>query len=837
MPPESIESQTENLLAQMSLEEKVALCHANSPFRSNGCPRLGISDLVYSDGPHGVRAEVAGDWSQVPDADDAITYFPVGIALGATWNRKLAYEFGQALGAEARARGKDVILGPGVNIVRTPLNGRNFEYLGEDPFHVADTATAAIQGIQENDVAACIKHFALNNQELDRMKVDVLCADRPLRELYLPAFEKGVKEGEVLTVMGAYNKFRGQHCCHHDLLLQKILKKEWGFPGLVVSDWGGVHDAEEAARNGLDVEMGGNLKELFLDQPFLQGLREGHYEEALVDDKVRRILRVMLTIGKDQTGRQAGARNTPRHQKIARQMAAESFVLLQNEKGFLPLNERKIKTLAVIGENATLRHARGGGSSGIKAQYEITPLEGLQELLGDQVEIIHAKGYPSLPGNFSPIPTDLLEAPDVAGIGGWRKELYASRGPQGDPVTVETVPEVSFAAKSPPPVDRPIGQWCIVWKGRIKVPERETVEWVINGWDNWFVRIDGEPLASVWNLTAPGMKRETFTLEAHRTYEVSVTFTPRTEGASLQFGWCRCGKETIASPNEGMDTKGEALKAASRADAVLFIGGTTHMQDVEAMDRPDYDLPGGQNELLEELVTTNPNLTVVLLGGSAVRLPWQKKVPAIVQGWYPGSEGGRALADLIFGRICPSGKLPFSWPAVLEECAAHARDAYRDEQVDYREGLFTGYRWHDLPDSPKPLFPFGHGLSYTRFTLTDPCWETSPNEDQPGKVKVTVQNTGEIAGAEVVQWYVAPTNPPVPRPVKELKGFAKVFLQPGESRQITLPLQWRDLSFWDDQKDCWVVASGDYQILLGTCSDHCPLKLTLEGVASKKLFS
>ncbi|MCC5789164.1 MAG: glycoside hydrolase family 3 C-terminal domain-containing protein [Opitutales bacterium] len=833
MPPESIESQAESLLAQMSLEEKVAFCHANSPFCSNGCPRLGISDFVYSDGPHGVRAEVAGDWSLVRDADDAITYFPVGIALGATWNKQLAHEFGQALGAEARARGKDVILGPGVNIVRTPLNGRNFEYIGEDPFHVANTATAAIQGIQENDVAACIKHFALNNQELDRMKVDVLCADRPLREIYLPAFEKGVKEGKVLTVMGAYNKFRGQHCCHHELLLQKILKQEWGFPGLVVSDWGGVHDGEEAARNGLDVEMGGKINNLFLDQPFLQGLRDGTYPEALLDEKVRRILRVMLTIGKDQHERQTGVKNTARHQKIARQMATEAFVLLQNEKNFLPLQEKKIKTLAVIGENATLRHASGGGSSGIKAQYEITPLEGLQEILGDQVEIIHAKGYPSLPGNFTPIPTDLLEAPDVAGIGGWRKEIYAARSPQGEPVSVETVPEVSFPANSPPPIDRPVGQWSIMWKGRIKVPESETVEWVIYGWDNWFVRIDGEPLASVWNLTAPGLKKETFTLEANRTYEISIALNPRTEGASLQFGWCRSAEKTTVSSTEDTDQTSEALEAARRADAVLFFGGTTHMQDVEAMDRPNFDLPGGQNELLDELVSVNPNLAVVLLGGSAVRLPWQKKVPAIVQGWYPGSEGGRALADLLFGRTCPSGKLPFSWPAELDHCAAHAKDAYRDEQVDYREGLFTGYRWHDLPDSPKPLFPFGYGLSYTRFTLKDPSLETPTGEDQPGKVKVTVQNTGDIAGAEVVQMYVAPQNPPVPRPGKELKGFAKVFLQPGESRQITLPLQWRDLSYWDDQKNGWTVAPGTYQILLGNRSDHCPLELTLKDIPAR----
>ena len=823
-----LKEKIDQIISQLTLEEKVAFCHANSPFRSGGCERLGISDMEYSDGPHGVRAELNMDWSENREVDSRITYFPVGIALGATWNKNLAYQFGQSLGAEARGRGKDVILGPGVNIVRTPLNGRNFEYLGEDPYHVAHTACETIRGIQKNDVAACIKHFALNNQEKDRHNVDVRCDDRTLREMYLPAFEKAAKEAKVLTVMGAYNRFRGQFCCHHKLLLQKILKDEWGFEGLVVSDWGGVHDSTEAAENGLDVEMGGNIQELHLDRPFLEGLREGRYPESLVDDKVRRILQVAFTIKKDREDRQKGAINTPQHQNVARTMAAESLVLLQNEKSILPLDIKKVKTLAVIGENATMRHGRGGGSSGIKPLYEITPLEGLQELLGDQVEILYAKGYPSLPKNFAPVPTDLLEAPDVSGIGGWSKEVYDNRRATGEPVRVETVPAITFSEESGPPLDRPVGQWSIVWRGKIRVPEAESVEWVIHGWDNWIFRIDGEEVGSVWDLTAPGIKRMPFVLEANRSYEITLFYSPKNENTSLQLGWCRESSQSTAETNDLPDERAEALQVAQKADAVLFFGGTTHMQDVEATDRPGYDLPYQQNDLIAELSAANPNLTVVLTGGSPVRLPWKDQVPAIVQTWYAGCEGGRAIADMLFGRLNPSGKLPVSWPAELEDYAAHAKDAYHANEVEYVEGLFTGYRWHDVADSPKPLFPFGHGLSYTNFSLKNPKIEIPGSGEEVARIGVTIENTGDRPGAEVVQLYLGAENSMAERPLKELKGFSKIFLAPGESQQIFLPLYLRDLSFWNEETHSWTRDIGPFTVWLGNSSSNGPLSLKLE---------
>ncbi len=827
--PEAIECLIEQLLSQMTIEEKVAMCHANSTFCSAGCERLGISEVVMSDGPHGVRAEVSREsWENIADADDAITYLPVGIALGATWNRERAYEFGQVLGAEARSRGKDVILGPGVNIIRTPLCGRNFEYIGEDPCHVGTSAAAIIKGIQENDVAACVKHYALNNQELNRMGVDVICDERTLREIYLPAFETTVKEGGVFTFMGAYNKFRGQHCCHNDYLINKILKQEWGFQGLVVSDWGGVHDTDEAARNGLDIEMGGNMQNLYLAAPFLEGLKNGRYSEALVNDKVRRILRVLFAIGHDHPQRAAGARNTRRHQQIAKQIADEALVLLKNANRFLPLNTPQIKTLAVIGENAEAQHAGGGGSSGIKALYESTPLEALKKLLGDEVRIIHEKGYPCLPSNMEPVPANMLSAPDVSGIGGWWMETYDNRRHEGEPVKSETVPEINVACEKVPLPGLVPGNWSIVWRGRLNAPADETVQWVIHGGDNWLMRINGKMVACAWDLTTPALFFEKYRLEAGKTYEIEVELHPKCPGGSLQVGWLRETAQDSPAAADDNDMQSAALAAAREADAVLFFGGSSHMLDVEGQDRKSYDLPGGQDELIEALAEANPNMAVILFGGSAVRLPWIDKVPALLQVWYPGSEGGNAIADALFGNVCPSGKLPFSWPTELDDYAAHARSAYAADCVEYTEGLFSGYRWHDLENSPAPLFPFGFGLSYTGFELEDAALEQSREDGIVAEIAVTVRNTGKVAGAEVIQLYVSSMNASVPRPVKELKAFEKVFLQPGESRRITLPLTVRDLSYYDGKRACWNAEPGEYKLLLGTSAADIRNRLTLD---------
>ncbi|MFW5751434.1 MAG: glycoside hydrolase family 3 protein, partial [Planctomycetota bacterium] len=395
----AVEVAIDELIAQMTLEEKVGMCHAESAFCSGGVERLGIPPLVMSDGPHGVRQELDPQtWDPVAGADDAVSYLPVGTALAATWNPERARDFGEVLGAEARARGKDVILGPGINIVRTPLCGRNFEYYGEDPHLICQLVVPMITACQEHDVAACVKHYALNNQELDRFHVDVECDERALREIYLPGFAAAVREAGVLTLMGAYNKFRGEHCCHNDYLLNTVLKGEWSFDYLVVSDWGGTHDTGQAARNGLDIEMGGDLNNLHLAGPFRAGLANGTYDTALVDDKVRRILRVMYAVGKfDPADRAAGARNTERHRQLARRIADEAIVLLKNDNAVLPLDPDTIRTLAVIGDNADRTHAQGGGSSAVVAHHEITPLSGLRELLGDAVRIVHVRGYPNAP--------------------------------------------------------------------------------------------------------------------------------------------------------------------------------------------------------------------------------------------------------------------------------------------------------------------------------------------------------------------------------------------------------------------------------------------------------
>ena len=697
-PSRPIEERVEDALQRMTLEEKVAVLHAQSKFSSAGVPRLGIPELWCTDGPHGIRPEVLWDeWDQAGWTNDSCTAFPALTCLAATWNPAMSALYGKSIGEEARYREKDVLLGPGVNIYRTPLNGRNFEYMGEDPYLSSRMVVPYVQEVQKNGVAACVKHYALNNQETRRGDVNVVVDDRALREIYLPAFEAAVKEGGAWSIMGAYNQYRGQHCCHNQYLLNDILKGEWGFDGAVISDWGGVHDTKQAAENGLDLEFGSWTNGLnwgasnaydsyYLARPYLEMLKRGEADMKTLDDKVRRVLRLIFRTAMN-TQKPFGSLNSPEHVAAARQIAGEGMVLLKNDGGVLPLDASAVKRLLVVGENAVKMMTVGGGSSSLKVRHECLPLEGIRAAVGDGCEVVYERGYVG----------------DVTGD---------------------------------------------------------------------------------YNGVSSGQ-------------DLSET---------------RSEEQLIA----------DAVKAAREADAVIFVGGLNKSgyQDCEGLDRQQYGLPYAQDRVIEALAEANPRLAVVIVSGNAVAMPWIDRVPAVVEAWFAGSEAGNALADVLFGKVNPSGKLPFTFPVRLEDNAAHAMGEFPGgDSVRYNESIFVGYRWHDTKQI-RPLFAFGHGLSYTTFEISNvKADRESLNVKGTLHVTADVRNTGDRAGAEVVQLYIGDEESSLPRPVKELKGFEKVTLNPGETRQVTFTVGPEALRYYDDTKGEWVLEPGRFTAFVGAASD------------------
>ena len=717
----NIEERIEDALSRMTLDEKIAVIHAQSKFSSAGIKRLGFPDFWTDDGPHGVRPDVLWDeWEQAGQTNDSCVAFPALSCLAATWNPQMARLYGESLGEEALYRNKAMILGPGVNIYRTPLNGRNFEYMGEDPWLASRMVVPYVQGLQSKGVAACVKHYALNNDEDFRHQVNVIVDDRTLHEIYLPAFRAAVTEGHAWGIMGAYNLYRNQHNCHNDILLNQILKRDWQFDGVVVSDWGGAHNTEEAIKNGLDLEFGtwtdgltmgktNAYDNYYLADAYKRLIREGKYTERELNDKVRRVLRLFFrtTMNKHKG---YGFLCSESHYEVARSIAEEGIVLLKNDKvktkkngaamSLLPLRLDDAKRILVVGENAIKMMTVGGGSSSLKAQFEILPLDGLRKAIGDKVEIDYARGYVG----------DTVQSYNGVTVG---RSLYETR-------------------------------------------------------------------------TADVLRNE-------------------------------------------------AVEKAKGADYVIFFGGLnkSDFQDCEGHDRKQYGLPYGQDELVEALLAVNKKLVFVNISGNAVAMPWMSRVPAIVQGWFLGSETGEALANVLLGIVNPSGKLPFTWSATLNDVPAHRLNAYpgiwrtQHDIIDeeYKEGLFVGYRGVDKFKT-KPLFAFGHGLSYTSFALGKAIADKSEmTREDKISFTLSVTNTGSCAGSEVVQLYVSDVKSSLPRPLKELKAFKKVFLQPGETQNVTLTIDVDALSFYDDSKQNWVAEPGDFVALIGTSSDHLTSKV------------
>lgn len=709
-----IDERIEDALSKMTTKEKVAMLHAQSKFSSAGVPRLGIPEFWTTDGPHGIRPEVLWDeWEQAGWTNDSCFAFPALTCLAATWDLDLSLLYGRSLGQEARYRKKDILLGPGVNIYRTPLNGRNFEYMGEDPFLSSRMVVPYIKGVQENGVAACVKHYALNNQEVNRHTTNVILDDRALYEIYLPAFKAAAQEGDAWAIMGSYNLYKNQHACHNEYLLNNILRGEWGFKGVVVSDWGGVHNTHQAIYNGLDMEFGTWTNGLsagtsnaydnyYLAKPYLDLIHSGQVSTKELDEKVRRILRLAFRTTMN-TNKPFGAFDSPEHSLAGLTIAQNGTVLLKNTGNVLPIQLEKTKKILVVGENAIKMMTVGGGSSSLKARYEILPLEGIKARAGTMADVVYARGY----------------------------------------------------------VGDPTGEYNGV-------------------------------------VTKQDLKED-------RPFEVLLA---------------------------------EAIAAAKEADYVIFIGGLNKSahQDCEDSDRSGLELPYNQDKVISGLAKVNRNLIVVNISGNAVAMPWVNEVPAIVQTWYLGSEAGNAIASVLFGDVNPSGKLPFSFPAKLTDIGAHSIGEYPGKKEDmvnkrdtvdvtYNESIFVGYRWLDK-EKIKPLFSFGHGLSYTSFEYGKVSSNTKTiSVDGDITFSVNIKNTGDRDGAEIVQLYISDLKSSLPRPLKELKAFEKVILKAGEEKVVEFTIDKSALSFFDPLKHDWVAEPGDFEALIGASSSDIKSKI------------
>lgn len=698
------EPQIESIIKSMTLEEKINMLHGKNMFSSAGIPRLGIADVEYADGPFGIREEMEPhSWNSANLTTDSATFFPTGSALAATWSTEWAYAYGKGMSREARLRGKDMILGPAINIQRIPTGGRTYEYLSEDPLLSGMLAVAYTRGSQDDGTAVCLKHYALNNQEDYRGFVDVRISDRAMHEIYLRPFEMAVREADAWGVMAAYNKVNGRWCSENEHLLTTVLRQQWGFPGMVISDWGGVHSTVDAVTAGMNVEMPGSR---FMGQALLDSVKAGKVSEAVIDQRVREILRVRLTVKPvaKETANSLPVGN-PEEMATALEVARRSIVLLKNE-ALLPIDLKRVKRIAVIGENAVTKMALGGVGAGVKTRCEITPLEGLQTLLGNSVSITYAPGYKS-----------------------YNRESRNKR----------------------------------------MIPQQPA---------------DSQLMA-------------------------------------------------------------EAAEAAKKADLVIFFAGDNREVETEGSDRKSITLPSGQDELAAALAKANQRLVTVIVSGGPVDVSTINKVSgALLASWFNGSMGGKALAEVLTGKVSPSGKLPMTWPNRLEDVPAYAMGTYpqhidnnhqgdifvditrnrsndRSQQLiaNYAEESLVGYRWYDRKQVPV-AYPFGFGLSYAQFVYSN--LEVQPTSEG-FDVKFDLANTSSVDAEEVAQVYVSRPSSKIERPVKELKGFQRIALKAGERRTVTIPVRRADLCHWDESSQSWMLESGAMTVLVGGSSDSLPL--------------
>ena len=812
-----LETRVEDLLRRLTLEEKIALMAGVAGFTLEGVERLGVPRVRVTDGPTGVRS----------NEGEAATVFPVGVALAATWNPDLTREVAAAIAREALALDNRVVLAPTINIVRTPLWGRNFETYSEDPFLAGALGCAFVEGLQGEGVGASLKHYAVNNQELDRMTVNAVVDERTLREIYLAAFETVVKTSNPWTVMASYNRVNGTYATENHYLLKDILKGEWGYDGVVVSDWGAVHDTVAAANGGADLEMPGPPR--WFGPRLLAAVRAGEVPQANVDDAARRVARLILRTGVlDGAPAPAGELRTRRHQEIAARAAEEAVVLLKNDGEILPLDPAALRRVAVVGPNAAVRRIQGGGSSQVRAGRRISILQAIRDLLGAGCEVVHVEG-----GDNEPVPPRARAASFSADAArsqaGWLCEYFAENGFEAEPYRTQVERGIGKLVATNAFGQLGDGVGALRWSGWLW-PERDGRHQIsLRAPGHVRLSLDGETLiddatpGEVDRLDVGGMavKRRiaTVPLAAGRGYAVTLEYIRPAESGSLSWEYVGVG---LRQPRGSI---AEAAELAASADAAIVVIGAGSVTEGEGYDRDSLDLPGDQNALVEAVMAANPRTVVVLVGGAPYVLPWIDHAPAVIVPWLGGEEGPDALARILFGRAEPSGRLPVTFPRRLADTPTHPWPPGGADAI-HGEGLFVGYRHFDRA-AEAPMFPFGFGLGYTRFTYAG---LEAPEEARAGdtvEVSFTLKNIGERPGKEVAQVYVRPRGPSVDRPVKELKGFAKVELAPREGRRVTIPLNARAFSYWCPAKRDWVVESGAYDLLIGGSAADIELQATV----------
>jgi len=796
---DDMDTRVDDLVSELTLEEKVSLCTGADHMATRAIERLGIPALNMADGPVGVR------W-------DTATCFPSSIAMAATWDPALVEDMASALAREFRGKGRNLVLGPCVNIHRVPHGGRNFESFGEDPWLASRITVAYIRGVQSQGAAACVKHFACNNQEWERGTISSEVDERTLREIYLPAFEAAVREADVLSLMSAYNRVNGQYCSENYHLLREVLKKEWGFRGIVISDWGACHSTVESAVNGLDVEMPGPGHHLAA--PLLEAVRRGDVSEKVVEEMARNVVRTALRVQEMERAVPVGpeAVGSPRSTSAARKVAAAAMVLLKNDQGVLPLRP-DLGRLALIGPNATDAQVGGGGSSSVSPPYAVSPFDGLREAVGENVSVRYAEGC-CRPGDLAAVPSDCLRT--VENEPGLRAEYFANADLQGRPALVRTDAAVDFhwgMSEPVPGVATP--GYSVRWTGTLTIPESGEFEFGAVSEGGVRIRLDGRTVVDRWEQVDGSTASANVQLRAGQSLQVEIEYAMRGGWSRFRFGWRRDDDAIMA----------EAVSLAAEVDAVVLCVGLSSHYEGEGHDRSELSLPGRQAELIRKVAAVNPRTAVVLFAGSPVLMEeWADGVPAILCAWYPGQECGRALADVLLGRVNPSGRLPMTWLRRWEDSPAHGHYPGGDGRVRYQEGIFVGYRHFDA-NHLEPRFPFGHGLSYSRFDYSDVSLQSAGEETI---VRFKVANTGPVAGAEIAQVYVADAESSLPRPPRELKGFQKVELAAGASAEVEVRLGPRAFSYYDVESRNWRLEPGRFQILVGSSSRDIRLRKDIE---------
>jgi beta-glucosidase len=805
-----MEQRVEELLRKLTVKEKVSLMSGKDNWHTVPIERLGIPWLTMTDGPHGVRTQTDPSRPVGP-----ATAFPTGVSFASTWNPELIERVGAALADETHALGCDVLLGPCVNIVRHPLAGRNFEAYSEDPYLAGRIGVAWVDGVQSRGVATSLKHYACNNQEIERMRGNSIVDERTLREIYLAQFETVVKEAKPWTVMCSYNRINGDYASQNGYLQNDILKGEWGFDGAIVSDWGANHTIVESAKGGLDIEMPGPAK--YYDKLLVEAVHTWQLEEAIVTEAARRVLRLLARVGKlDSATTPAGALNTPEHQALAREVAEEAITLLKNDRNVLPIKPGAIRSVAVIGPNAAEAVISGGGSAYVDPPYRVSPLAGLKARLDGHVAIRYEKGCENL-RELPLIQAELLSPASGEGHGLWG-EYFKGLEFSGKPLIERVDRRFRFWRLSFAPLEDTPPTYSVRWTGKLAAPDTGTFSLGVSNSGTCRIFLDGELLlensnpqtSQPWPITDTSVA---VSLVAGRTYEFKIEFI---RPGWLDFPHLQVRFGPTPTAEEAAIQMARAVAAARESDVAVVFAGYPDAYETEGGDRPDMELTGPQNALIRAVAAANPNTVVVLNVGAPVAMPWVDEVAALALAYYPGMENGNAVARMLLGEVNPSGKLSVTYPKRLEDTPAYVNYP-GGKEVRYGEGLFVGYRYYDTKGI-EPLYPFGHGLSYTAFEYDDLRVSETVKPGEPVSVSVRVKNTGDRAGKEVVQLYVRDMASSWPRPIKELKRFAKISLQPGESQTLRFELDSRALSCYDPERKAWVAEPGDFEVLIGSSS-------------------